>query len=158
MLLKDIAVKFVIVGDGRFKSEFEKLIIENNVENKFIMIPRVSSDKVPMILSACDAGFISFNNTPLWEKTIPAKLQSYMACGKAIIASASGETKRVVEEAGCGICCQIGNAEALATGIMAMMNSDIKGMGIKSRMYFEEKFDKTKLMDEMDTFLSGGSI
>lgn len=158
LLLKDIAVKFVIVGDGRYKSEFEKLIIENNVENKFIMIPRVSSDKVPMILSACDAGFISFNNTPLWEKTIPAKLQSYMACGKAIIASASGETKRVVEEAGCGICCQIGNAEALATGIMAMMNSDIKGMGIKSRMYFEEKFDKTKLMDEMDTFLNGGSI
>lgn len=153
-LLKDEAVKFIIVGDGRYQAEFEKQIDELAVREKFIMIPRVSSEKVPIILSNVDAGFISFNKTPLWENTIPAKLQSYMACGKAIIASASGETKRVITEAECGVCCDIGNPVSLADGIKKMMKLDSKVMGQKARMYFEEKFDKKKLMDEMDKFFS----
>lgn len=152
-LLKDVNVRFVIVGDGRYQSEFEKHIDEFGVRDMFIMIPRVPATKVPEILSACDAGFISFNNTKLWEMTIPAKLQSYMACGKPIIASASGETKRVIEEANCGICCEIGNAEALAFGIQNLMKADKEVIGIQSRKYFEENFDKKKLMDWMDSMI-----
>ena len=85
--------------------------------------------------------------------TIPAKLQSYMACGKAIIASASGETKRVIEEAGCGICTNIGDAEALSKGILELMRTDNVELGRKARKYFEDHFDKKKLMDEMDFML-----
>lgn len=153
-LLKSEAVKFVIVGDGRYQAEFEKQIYSLGVADKFIMIPRVNAEEIPVILSACDAGFISFNKTPLWEMTIPAKLQSYMACGKAIIASASGETERVIKDAGCGLCCEIGNAEALAAGIKEIMKSDYAEMGYKSRSYFEAKFDKKNLMDEMEGYIS----
>lgn len=149
-LLKNEKVKFVIVGDGRYQSEFERQIKERNVEDKFIMIPRVPAEKVPEILSVCDAGFISFNKTSLWENTIPAKLQSYMACGKTIIASASGETKRIIEEAGCGICCEIGNSEKLAEGIRSIINLNNNLMSKNSREYFEKHFDKKMLMDKME--------
>ncbi len=151
-LLKEENVKFIIVGDGRYQPEFERQIDELGVSDKFVMIPRVPAERVPAILSNVDAGFISFNKTPLWENTIPAKLQSYMACGKAIVASASGETARVISEAGCGVCCEIGKAETLADGIRSIMKSDSAAMGIKAREYFEEKFDKKKLMDEMDEY------
>lgn len=152
-LLKKENVKFVIVGDGRYQETFEKCIDRLGVRDKFVMIPRVPAEQIPIILSACDAGFISFNNTSLWEKTIPAKLQSYMACGKAIVASASGETKRIIEEANCGICTEIGNAKALAIGIRSLMKSDINSIGLNARQYFEQKFSKKKLMDEMDNYL-----
>ena len=152
-MLIDEKVRFIIVGDGRYQARFEEQIDELGVRDKFVMIPRVPAERVPEILSNVDAGFISFNKTPLWENTIPAKLQSYMACGKAIIASASGETERVIKEAECGVCCEIGNAEALADGIRAMMKSDSNAMGSRAREYFEEKFDKKRLMDEMDRFL-----
>lgn len=157
-LMKDDNVRFVIVGDGRYQAEFEKHIDECGVRDKFILLPRVQSTLVPEILSAVDAGFISFNKTPLWEMTIPAKLQSYMACGKPIIASASGETKRIIEEAQCGICTEIGNAEALAEGIRKIMTSDISRLGKNSRSYFEAHFDKKILMDEMDKYLIQGEI
>lgn len=150
--LRSDSVKFVIVGDGRYQTEFERQIDELGIKDKFIMIPRVPAERVPEILSNVDAGFISFNKTPLWENTIPAKLQSYMACGKAIIASASGETERVITEACCGVCCEIGNADALAKGIKYMMKSDNIFMGHNARKYFEEKFNKKKLMDEMDDY------
>lgn len=151
-ILRDEAVKFIIVGDGRYQPEFERQIDKLGVHDKFIMIPRVPAERVPEILSNVNAGFISFNKTPLWENTIPAKLQSYMACGKAIIASASGETERVITEADCGVCCEIGNAEALANGIKLMIGLDSKEMGARARSYFEGHFDKKKLMDEMDEF------
>ncbi len=151
--LKDEKVKFVIVGDGRYLTEFKKQIRDGEVQDKFIWIPRVPAEQVPEILSACDAGFISFNKSPLWENTIPAKLQSYMACGKAIIASAAGETKRIVTEANCGICCEMGDAMALAEGIKKMIRSDNTEFGDNARRYFELHFDKKKLMDEMDGFI-----
>ena len=155
-LLKNENVKFVIVGDGRYQPEFERQIREKKVQEKFVMIPRVPAERIPEILSACDAGFISFTKTPLYEKTIPAKLQSYMACGKAIIASALGETRRVIEEAGCGVCTEIGNPEALAVGIREIMTADSTEMGQKARDYFEEHFDKKKPMDEMDEHFEKG--
>ena len=155
-IMKDDNVRFVIVGDGRYQSEFERHIDEYGVRDKFILLPRVQSTLIPSILAACDVGFISFNKTPLWEMTIPAKLQSYMACGMPIIASASGETKRIIEEANCGICTDIGDADALAEGIRNITNLDRNAMSNNSRVYFESHFDKTMLMDVMDQFLCQG--
>lgn len=152
-LLESDNVKFIIVGDGRYQPELERQIDSLGVRDKFLLIPRVAAERVPEILSCVDAGFISFNKTPLWEGTIPAKLQSYMACGKAIIASASGETERVITEAGCGVCCEIGDSKALAEGIRKLMKLDKNELGKKARTYFETHFDKKKLMDEMDEYL-----
>lgn len=154
-LLKNEKVSFVIVGDGRYQPELERQIEELGVKEKFIMIPRVQAEKIPEILSTCEAGFISFNNEPLWQKTIPAKLQSYMACGKAIIASASGETERIIREADCGLCCSIGNAEALAEGIRELMHADWRKMGRNAAEYCKAHFDKAALMDEMDIYIKG---
>ena len=151
-LLTDDNVKFVIVGDGRYREEFEKEIKDKNVESKFILISRQPAERIPEILSACDAGFISFSKSALWEKTIPAKLQSYMACGKAIIASASGETKRIIDEAQCGICCEIGDAVALSDGIKQLKKLNTKELENNSLLYFEKHFTKSLLMDEMDKY------
>ena len=163
-LLENENVKFVIVGDGRYLRDFKKQIDEMDVKDKFIMFPRVPAERVPEILSNVEAGFISFNKTPLWENTIPAKLQSYMACGKAIIASASGETERIITEAHCGISCSIGDSMALAEGIRKLIKLDSKELGRKARTYFETHFYKQMLMDEMEMFIksdcrnSGGCI
>lgn len=151
-LMKDDNVRFVVVGDGRYQSEFEKHIDDCGVRDKFILLPRVKSTLIPSILAACDVGFISFNKTPLWEMTIPAKLQSYMACGMPIIASASGETKRIIEEAQCGICSEIGNPVSLSEGIRKIMSLDLCELGHNAREYFDSNFVKKSLMDEMDQY------
>ena len=152
-LLREEKVQFVIVGDGRYQAEFEKHIDECGVRDKFVLIPRVPAEQIPKILSACDAGFISFKKTQLWEMTIPAKLQSYMACGKPILASASGETERVINEANCGICCEIGNVNALADGVRKLMQTNLTDMGKNARSYFDTHFEKKNLMNEMDAYI-----
>lgn len=151
-LLKAENVKFVMVGDGRYLEEFNKEVERRNVKDKFIMVPRKPAEEIPRILCACDAAFLSFQDNPLWTKTIPAKLQSYMACGMPVIASAQGETERVIKEAKCGVCCEIGNAEQLSTVIKQMMKSDLNEMSRNSRLYFESHFDKAMLMDQIDEY------
>ncbi len=152
-MLRNEKVKFIMVGDGRYLDDFVKDVKTRGLEDKFIMIPRQSSERIPELLSVCDVAFLSFQDDPLWTKTIPAKLQSYLACGKPVIAAASGETERIINEAECGMCSKIGDSKQLSIIIKKMMESDLKTMGYNSRKYFEEHFDKKILMDIMDDFL-----
>lgn len=151
-LLMDENIKFIIVGDGRYLDEFNSGIKQNGVQDKFVIISRQPAERIPELLCVCDAAFLSFQDDSLWTKTIPAKLQSYMACGMPIIASAQGETERVITEAECGVCCAIGDAEKLSKEIKVMMSADLKEMGIRSRNYFEKNFDKQMLMDQMEKY------
>lgn len=148
-------VKFVIVGDGRDKDNFLKQISDNGVQDMFIMIDRQPPERIPELLAACDAAFISFMPDPLFEKTIPAKLQSYMACGMPIIASANGETKRIIDESNCGICIELGNAELLTDAITKMTVLTINQMRNLSKKYFDKHFEKQKIMDYLDRFYKG---
>ena len=153
-ILREENVKFVIVGDGRYLDEFEQEIQKRNVQDKFIMIARQPAERIPELLAACDAAFLSFQNDELWTKTIPAKLQSYMACGMPIIASAEGETERIITEAECGVCSAIGDADKLSENIRIMMKGDLDKMRHNSRKYFERNFEKQKLMDQIEQYFN----
>ena len=150
-------IKFIIVGDGRYKDNFIEAIGENKVEDMFCFCGRRDATEIPEILAACHAGFLSFANTPLFTKTIPAKLQSYMACGTPIIGAVDGESRRIIEESGCGLCSSIGDAEALAENIIAISKeAKLDAMASNARKYFEEHFLKEKLMDRFELYLEGG--
>ena len=158
-LLRNRNVKFIIVGDGRNKESILEEIRKEQVEDKFEIIPRQPAEQIPEILTCCDAGFISFSNLELWQHTIPAKLQSYMACNKAIIASASGETERIINEADCGRCSPTGDSKALATIILDFLNmskkereTELERLGNNARKYFDLHFSKEKLMDELEIY------
>lgn len=154
-LLEDEMIQFVIIGDGRRKEELIREI--SGVKDKFILIDRQPAEKIPEFLAACDVAFVSFADTPLFAMTIPAKLQSYMACGMPILATAKGETQRIIEEAACGVCCEIGNAAELAEAVKRLKcSSELAKMGENARKYFETHFYKKNLMDEMDAFFQSG--
>ena len=96
-------------------------------------------------------------DNPLFAKTIPAKLQSYLACGIPIVAAASGETAKIISESNSGLCGQAGNAQELAENIinLSMKSLDELGqMGKSARLYYDKNFDKTKLFTRMDSYFT----
>ena len=146
-------VCFVIVGDGRYKTQ---LVQETaDISNKFIFIDRQPAERIPHLLCACDVAFLSFLDNPLFEKTIPAKLQSYMACGMPILASAFGETKRIIEEAQCGLCCETGNVDEIARAIFLLHESNsLFWMRKKSVLYCCNNFNRKQLFDKIEKEIS----
>ena len=155
-LLKDENIRFVMVGNGRYLENFINEVKKRKVQDKFIMIPRQPAERIPKLMAACDAAFLSFQDEELWAMTIPAKLQSYMACGMPVIAAASGETKRIIEEAECGSSCEIGNPVALADVVKKMMRADLSVLKKNGRRYFECNFNKQMLMDKMMIYFLEG--
>ena len=118
---------------------------------------RKAATEIPKYLAYSDAGFISFAEDEIFNMTIPAKLQSYMACGKMILASAGGETKRVIDEAKCGIATSQGDADALAMAISDLINkesSEIKQYGDRAYEFASKAFSKSALMDSFEEIVS----
>lgn len=157
LLKKDGEVcEFIIIGDGRYKEEFIQEIEKRNVTDMFHLLGRKKAEDVPGYLACCDMAFISFSDDPLFYMTIPAKLQSYLACGIPILAVAGGETKRIVEEAGCGYCCPLGDAQGVKETIIKFMNHEKHTrdeMGIRASQYFNTHYEKSVLLDEMEKYL-----
>lgn len=148
-------LKFNLVGDGRYREELIKLIRLNECDELFNFIPKQMAQRIPEFLAASDLAFLSLTNHPLFSMTIPAKLQTYMACGIPILASATGETENIINESKSGICCKPGNAEELADSIMKlkrMSKVELNQLGKNARSYYEENFDKKTLLDEMDRY------
>lgn len=159
-ILPDVAVKlnsdryqFVIVGEGRYKEQLQMEIKEKKVESNFIFIARQNPENIPDILAECDVAYLSFSNNELFNKTIPAKLQSYMACGMPILASAKGEVKKIVNDANCGICVENGNINQIAEAIFILEQSNLDNLRKSSRLYFLENYSKEKLMNHIDRYL-----
>lgn len=145
---------FVIIGNGRYQKELENEINRRNVRDMFLMISRQPPQAIPGILSCCDAAFLSFNKMNLWKMTIPAKLQSYMACGMPVIAAVRGEAAGIIQKAGCGVCSPPGDSVRLSDAIKKLMVSDLERMSRNSRRYYSRHFDKSVLMDRMDKYIA----
>lgn len=151
-----IGCKFYIVGNGRYQREFRKDIDKNRVEDMFCLLGRKSPEEIPKYLANCDAAFLSFADHSLFRMTIPAKLQSYLACGIPVIAAASGETERIIKEAGAGVVSQIGDAEDLVKKILFLVkctSEERQKMGQNALDYYKREFDRKKLLDKIEEYL-----
>ena len=165
ILLKDINVnrkiRFNIVGDGRYKEALMELVINNNVADMFNFIPKQPATRIPELMAANDAAFLCLVKNPLFAKTIPAKLQSYMACGIPIIASAEGETEQIIREANAGKCSPPGDAVRLSSVIVELVSEsqvELREYGKNAKLYYDNNFDKHKLLNSMDRYFEKSLI
>ncbi len=153
----DMQVRFNIIGDGRYKEEFKEEIIKNQLDDMFNFIQQQPARKIPKFLASCDLAFLSLASNPLTEMTIPAKLQTYMACGITILASVAGEAERIIVDSNSGLCSQPGDELKLAKNIYEFYKMEMvekKRLGTNARNYYCEMFSKEKLLSIMDEYFN----
>ena len=89
--------------------------------------------------------------------TIPSKLQSYLACGRPILASLDGDGAEVVKQSGSGFVCPAEDAEELAKmarRMFACNPEERKKMGQKGRAYYEQHFERERLIDRLEDIMN----
>ena len=89
----------------------------------FVFLGQKKPEQIPQYLAVCDVAFLSLLDSELSNSTIPAKLQSYMACAMPILAVAKGETKRIIEDASCGWVCESNSIDELVNTIIKIKSS-----------------------------------
>lgn len=155
--LKDHSqIQWMILGDGSMRSWVEERIKELRIENSVHLLGRRPVESMPRYLSLADALLITLRPDLLFSLTIPSKLQSYLACGRPLVAAIDGEVARVVEEAGAGAAVPAGDAEALAAAVLDLARfspEERVEMGRRGRAYFEEHFEREKLLDRLEGWM-----
>lgn len=155
--LKDYTqIHWVVIGDGRMRLWVEEEIAKRNLSANFSLLGRHPAEKMPRYFALADVMLTTLKNEEIFSFTIPAKVQSYLACAKPIIASLAGEGARIIEESGAGFSCEPENPEALAQLALKMyhMKADERcAMGLKGREYFENNFERSKLIDQLDRLI-----
>jgi glycosyltransferase involved in cell wall biosynthesis len=107
---------------------------------------------MPKFYKKADAFLITMVNNEVVNNTLPAKVQSYMVAGKPIIGAISGEVKRVIEDADCGLCCESLDYKELAKLIKKASKSkkDLEKWSTNSNEYYKKYFAKDKCITELE--------
>lgn len=144
---------FNVVGSGSDLERCQKLAGALELEN-VIFHGRKPLSEMPDFYKLADAMLITLCDSKSFSYTLPGKVQSYMAAGKAIIAAANGETERVINEAQCGFCCPAEDFEGLSQVIVQFCQlKDWSTFAINSRKYYDLHFSKDRFMIALEEAL-----
>lgn len=144
-------IRWHIVGDG---VEIENIkSMAEGLSNVFIY-GRKSLEEMPKLYSTADAMLVTMKKDPVISLTLPGKVQTYMAAGKAIIGAIDGETKQIINESKSGICGDAENPQMLAENALRMMNEKAEKYSKNSRAYYEKCFSKEGFLNRLINILS----
>lgn len=150
-------IHWIILGDGRLKPWVEQEVEKRSLGNVFHLLGRKPVEEMPDYYAFADALLVSLKNEELFSLTLPAKVQSYLASGKPVIAAMNGEGARIVEDADAGLACPGENAEELAKIIEEMSRlpeAELLNLGRKGREYFDRNFSRRILLEQLDEYIS----
>ncbi|HEL1588990.1 TPA: glycosyltransferase family 4 protein [Streptococcus suis] len=149
----DVTVMFNIIGEGRYKSTLIQEIERLKVESCFNFIGQRKPEEIPYYFANSDASLIILAQNELFDMTIPAKLQSTMACGIPMIASLNGEAAQIIKESQAGLVSEAGDVRGLIDNILefSKLTPDKKEIfGMNALHYSETYFNRESLLDELE--------
>lgn len=141
---KDIL--FLLVGDGAEREKLLKEKEERKLDN-VLMLGQQEKRLMPYFLSASDACMVLLRKYELFKTVIPSKIFETMAMERPIIHGVEGESKEIIEQAGCGICIEPENETALVDAVMALKNDAglAREMAINGKAYVKAHYNRDTL-------------
>ena len=135
--LKNSDIEINLYGDGDIE-KFEKLISDNNLQEKVKLMGWVSGDKKDEVFQNSDIFIL-----PSYNEGLPISILEAMAYGLPIISTPVGGIPEAVEDGTNGFLIQPGDYKALAEKIDLMANDEPlrEQMGQQSYKLAKEKFD-----------------
>ncbi len=155
---KQVPTKFIIIGSGRYMDTLLGQIKALDVAEYFYFIPRQPAEMIPYYLAKFDVAMITLNNKKIFEMTIPAKVQSLMACAKSLLVAANGEVQDIIRESESGLVGNAGDVEQMVMNIInytEMDNNQLNRLGNNAKEYHDLHFNKDDLMDKFESLIKG---
>ena len=149
-------IKLIILGDGRKASFINEFIKENNLNDIVYILGKYPLNAMASFFDKADAMLVTLKDDPIFNLTVPAKIQAYMSAGKPILAMINGESADIIKEAKCGHVSCSGDYKSLSLNILKMASSssdELKLMGNNSRAYFENNFRMKESISKLENIL-----
>jgi glycosyltransferase involved in cell wall biosynthesis len=150
-------IRWVIIGDGRMLPWVTAEIARRNLGGTVHLLGRHPVEAMPRFFALADALLVTLRKDPIFAMTIPTKLQSYLACGRPIVAALDGEGARIVTEARAGLACPTEQPDALARAVLAMARLAPQArheMARRGREYFELNFERAVVLASLEAYMN----
>jgi len=149
-------LRWLIVGEGRRLQWLTGEIADRGLEGRVQTLGRQPPDRMPTWFALADVLVATLRSDPVYELTIPSKLQSYLACGRPVVASLDGEGARIVRQADAGETCPAGDPGELAAAVRRVYDAAPGRrieMGLAGRAYYTQHFDRVAVIDRIEQLL-----
>jgi glycosyltransferase involved in cell wall biosynthesis len=125
--------RLLLVGDGRARPQVDRKIKEHRLEPAVAVTGLVAQQRVPEFLAAADVAVLPYPRLPqeLWFS--PLKLYEYMAAGKAIVASRSGQIAEVIADGQDGLLVEPGDVNELSGVLLRLLGDRDERMRLGQR-------------------------
>ena len=136
-------IRFVLVGEGAYKKEVERIIQERGIRN-VTLLPFQPYEEISHVFSLGDVGLI-ISKPGVGENSVPSKTWSIMSAERPVIANFDeNELKSIIERNGCGIFTKAGDKEAFKQAILTLYHDRKKGkeMGRNGREFILRNLTK----------------
>lgn len=141
---------FDIVGDGRARARLESDCDKYELGEYVRFHGSFPEERIPGILGKADAALLILNNNPIFEKTIPAKLQTYLSCGCPIFGCVSGESRQLIEDNEVGICSDEVSFSGALKSMSEMPKERLNSFSDNALELSDREFDAHKLIERLE--------
>jgi glycosyltransferase involved in cell wall biosynthesis len=149
-------LRWILVGDGRSKVELKKHVEEKGLERIVTFPGRFPPSQIPAMIAHADASLLTLKCEPIFAITVPNRLQSYMACGKPILASIDGEAAGIIASANCGLAAPAGDMQQFISMVNQFMSAGAEeraAWGINARNYYLDHFERDQILNQLNSLL-----
>ena len=136
-------VQFLLVGEGAEKQRIKALAQSRGLVN-VCFLDQQPRQKIPAIISACDACLVLLRKTDVFKTVIPTKMLEFMSCARPVILGVEGQARQIVEQAGAGLAIEPENAGQLAQAIeqLAAHRELAAALGNKGREFIVQNLSR----------------
>ena len=142
----------LLVGDGMSRAALEAKVKDLHAEDAVTFYGSVPATDIPKFTALADALIVCLSDSPDLGLTVPAKVASYMAAGKPVLASMDG--------AG-GLSSPACDAAALADNLLALTRMDAAqhaAMGQSAKEYYLAHYRRSELLRKLEHFILEGRV
>lgn len=151
-LKEDPRVRFDIVGDG---SELARCRKRAEVLSNVTFHGRRDVKEMPAFYEKADATLVTLKNDPAISYTLPGKVQSYMAAGRAVVGAVNGAAAEEIRAADCGLCAGAEDADGLAEALRKLADrpEEFVRFGENARRHYRETFTREIFFEKLTGLL-----
>lgn len=145
----------LLVGDGMSRAALKAKVKELHAEDAVTFYGSVPATDIPKFTALADALIVCLSDSPDLGLTVPAKVASYMAAGKPVLASMDGAGNAAVAAAG-GLSSPACDAAALADNLLALTRMDAAqraAMGQSAKEYYLAHYRRSELLRKLEHFI-----
>ena len=143
---KEPKIKFIIIGDGAWKSELLDRIEKKDLKN-IQVFPMQDLKYVPYVYNLGDIGIVTIAKD-VSKGSLPSKTWSIMSASRPIICEVDkgSELESIIIDNKCGLCVSPSDSEGFANAILSLYNNQeiLASMGKNGRKFIEDNLTRKK--------------